>query len=205
MPFLTLRVGGVTVSRREITAEAVMGRSSDCNLCVADASVSRRHCVFAPTPDGGWVVRDLGSLNGLFLRGAKVAEAELSDGDEVRVGAVVVRFMTHLTADEDTSLRTQAGLSASVDDPAARAPTPPEVEALTPRARQIFDLLLTGLSRKEIAAKLGLAPSTTYGYVRDLYRDLDVTSRPAFMAKYGRGNSGAGSDGSAGTPTLDDD
>lgn len=43
--------------------------------------------------------------------------------------------------------------------------TPLCVDKLTPRERQVVTLLTTGLSQKEIAHELGIAPGTVYAHV----------------------------------------
>jgi hypothetical protein len=55
----------------------------------ADDAVSHRHALLNRTPDGGLVVRDVGSSNGTQLNGADVApliDTPLKDGDVVTVG-----------------------------------------------------------------------------------------------------------------------
>jgi DNA-binding CsgD family transcriptional regulator len=54
---------------------------------------------------------------------------------------------------------------------------------LAPRYRRAFDLLLTGMSEKQIAAELGLTWSSLHSYVKALYRMLDVSSRAELMAQ----------------------
>lgn len=48
---------------------------------------------------------------------------------------------------------------------------------LTPRKRQIADLLGRGYQNKEIAAALGLSESTVKDHITDLYRLLGVDNR----------------------------
>lgn len=71
-----------------------VGRGRSNELVLHDSSVSRDHGEFAPTADGGgWVVRDLGSTNGVSVNGSKIgSEQALRLGDEVAFGNVVVRF-----------------------------------------------------------------------------------------------------------------
>lgn len=71
--------------------------------------------------------------------------------------------------------------------PLPGAPPPallqPPVEAhWSPRERATLDLLLTGVSEKEIARKLGISRHTAHGYVKNLYRKLGVRSRAELMA-----------------------
>ena len=74
------------------TGENVLGREGDGDIKIESPTVSRRHARIAISPDGA-VLEDLGSKNGTFLRGEPVtAEVRLADGDELRVGSVVLRF-----------------------------------------------------------------------------------------------------------------
>jgi DNA-binding CsgD family transcriptional regulator len=52
---------------------------------------------------------------------------------------------------------------------------------LSPRLQYVLDLLLLGLSRKEISALAGISPGTVGGYVRELYAHFRVNSHAEFM------------------------
>lgn len=58
----------------------------------------------------------------------------------------------------------------------------PQVHALTPRRRQVLDLLLDGDSEKQAAATLGIQRSTLHEHVLAIYRHFGVSSRPELMA-----------------------
>ena len=75
--------------------ENVLGREPDDGAIRLDSpTVSRRHARISISADGA-SVEDLGSKNGTFLRGEPIAAAvPLADGDEIRVGSVVLRFRT---------------------------------------------------------------------------------------------------------------
>ncbi len=77
--------------RRRIPVEAgrrlIIGRSADCDVTLADQSVSRRHCA-VEAAGAGLAVTDLGSVNGTFVNGRAVATARLAPGDVLRAGAV---------------------------------------------------------------------------------------------------------------------
>jgi DNA-binding CsgD family transcriptional regulator len=55
---------------------------------------------------------------------------------------------------------------------------------LSPRLRQVLDLLLVGKSEKEIAHRCGLAKSTIHEYVTNLYRRYGVQGRAELMAVF---------------------
>jgi hypothetical protein len=66
----------------------VIGRNRDCDLCLTDLSVSRRHAQLMRREDG-WILSDLGSHNGTRLNGWLVREpVRLSAGDRVDFGSV---------------------------------------------------------------------------------------------------------------------
>lgn len=69
----------------------LVGRSSEA-LPLADNTVSRRHAEL--TPDSGlWYIRDLGSQNGTFVNGQKIAgRTQLRAGDQIRTGATLFVF-----------------------------------------------------------------------------------------------------------------
>lgn len=71
---------------------AVLGRDPSCDLVLNDAKCSRRHAVVEAGP-GGLTVRDSGSANGVYVNGKKVERAALHDGDEIRLGEVVVKIL----------------------------------------------------------------------------------------------------------------
>jgi SARP family transcriptional regulator, regulator of embCAB operon len=63
-----------------------IGRSPDNDIVLSDAKVSRHHAVI--TDDGKtFLITDLGSANGVRLRGKRIdPSAELRDGDRIRIG-----------------------------------------------------------------------------------------------------------------------
>jgi diguanylate cyclase (GGDEF)-like protein len=70
----------------------VIGRDPDCPVCIPDDTVSRRHARIDLQPDG-YHVTDLGSRNGTAVNDAPAGTAPLRDGDRVRVGWCVFRFV----------------------------------------------------------------------------------------------------------------
>jgi DNA-binding NarL/FixJ family response regulator len=64
--------------------------------------------------------------------------------------------------------------------------TNPELEKLSPREREILDLLSGGAAYKEIASTLDLSIHTIRMNIRNIYRKLHVHSRGEVVAKYMR-------------------
>lgn len=61
------------------------GRHPESDIFLDDITVSRRHAEFERRPDG-YIVRDVGSLNGTYLNRERIEEASLASGDEVQIG-----------------------------------------------------------------------------------------------------------------------
>lgn len=67
-----------------------LGRATGADFIVDAALVSRVHCRFTATGDGGLEVRDLESTNGTFVNGERTEVARLAPGDKVQIGRVEV-------------------------------------------------------------------------------------------------------------------
>jgi len=72
----------------------VIGRDTAVGLCIADASVSRRHSKIEKQ-ETGFVISDLESLNGTFVNDVPVKNRSLEHGDRVRIGNAHFVFLTH--------------------------------------------------------------------------------------------------------------
>ena len=72
----------------------VIGRETTANLCIADASVSRRHSKIEKKATG-FIITDLESLNGTFINDVPVKSRLLEHGDRVRIGDSQFVFLTH--------------------------------------------------------------------------------------------------------------
>jgi two-component system, NtrC family, response regulator HydG len=72
----------------------VIGRETAATLCIADASVSRRHSQIERENDH-FVILDLESLNGTFINDVPVKRRTLHHGDRVRIGDSQFLFLMH--------------------------------------------------------------------------------------------------------------
>lgn len=75
----------------DVESGATFGRTTDCTVTLRDASVSRTHAHLEHT-ESGWRIVDTRSRNGLHVRGERVAQADLADGEEFRLGEVELRI-----------------------------------------------------------------------------------------------------------------
>ena len=74
------------------TEDLECGRLAQDGVALDDDAVSRRHARFAWT-GSGYLVADLGSTNGTFVNDASVRERTLRDGDQVKIGHTIFKFI----------------------------------------------------------------------------------------------------------------
>lgn len=75
-----------------LSGTAVIGREPTNGVPLdRDHTASRRHAQISEQ-GGAYVIQDLGSANGTFVNGARVAEAPLRPGDEIGIGGSRFRF-----------------------------------------------------------------------------------------------------------------
>jgi hypothetical protein len=74
---------------------AVLGRSKDADLQVADPNVSRRHAEVRQEGATYWLV-DLDSTNGVEVRGKRVKRLKLEDGTRFTIGSTEIAFSREL-------------------------------------------------------------------------------------------------------------
>ncbi len=74
-----------------VRASTVIGRGNNADLVLNEATISRAHALFGY--EGSRVfVQDLGSTNGTLVNGNPEARTLLTDGDELRMGRLVLRM-----------------------------------------------------------------------------------------------------------------
>ena len=73
--------------------EATLGRDPTNAVAVADASVSRKHCLLRRDEDDRFQIKDLDSRNGTMVNGLAVKEQWLRHGDEIATGDSVFLFL----------------------------------------------------------------------------------------------------------------
>ena len=142
--------------------QVAFGRDVDNTISVPDPALSRRHCVFLHE-GGGWVVRDVGSANGTFVNGGRVAEQPLADGDRLVVGGSVLLFVMAAASGAGDAGLVDVDIMApttrlAIEDAQYLQPAPP-----------------AAVSRAEHDLRALLAASTVFQSVRterELHREL---------------------------------
>lgn len=76
----------------ELTKDRIrIGRLLDNDIVLNDALISRRHCEIKREGDR-WKIRDLGSLNGVFVNSLRISEEYLASGDVIVIGNTQLVF-----------------------------------------------------------------------------------------------------------------
>ncbi|MSP17020.1 MAG: FHA domain-containing protein [Myxococcales bacterium] len=77
----------------ELSAFNTIGRHPDNTIQILDRIISKEHAQIQRMPDGRFLLRDLGSLNGTYVGGDRVGERLLTDGDEISMGGTRLAFV----------------------------------------------------------------------------------------------------------------
>jgi DNA-binding CsgD family transcriptional regulator len=154
-----------------------LGRSSHCELIVSDLSVSRKH---AQLVVGGGTVRvaDLASRNGTYVNDSRVSSCEAAEGQELRFGDAAFFLTSKIGERRELDSKEQTDSCVRGNFAAGFAPAC----QLTDGQRRIFDLLIEGLSEKQIASRLGISTHTVHNHVRAIYHSFSVHSRSELLA-----------------------
>ena len=69
-----------------------IGRSPHNDIVISDLGVSKQHAELRRSSAGAYSIIDLGSHNGTYVNGARVSQAELTEGDIITIGHVAFRL-----------------------------------------------------------------------------------------------------------------
>lgn len=123
-----------------------IGREADNDIRLpGDLSMSRHHALFTPSAEGLFV-EDVGSTNGTFVNGRRIARAPLNHNDRLRIGDTLLQV--RYDSARPSSSRTP------VPSPSPSRPRGPDGEVLRAWRKQ------QGLSQVELAARLGVSQRT---------------------------------------------
>jgi hypothetical protein len=101
MSLLVVQRGPNAGSRFLLEADVVTaGRHPDSDIFLDDVTVSRRHAQFV-RDEGGYRVKDVGSLNGTYLNRERIDDVALAGGDEVQIGKYRLVYLAGPAAQED--------------------------------------------------------------------------------------------------------
>tara|TARA_Y100001970_G_scaffold150948_1_gene185041 strand:+ start:14188 stop:14652 length:465 start_codon:yes stop_codon:yes gene_type:complete len=97
---LVVASGHQAGTRYAITStHLTVGRHPDSDIFLDDITVSRRH-VELQQGSAGYLLKDVGSLNGTYLNGERLEDSEtpLTNGDELQIGKFKLLYLVSSTS-----------------------------------------------------------------------------------------------------------
>ena len=88
---------------------------------------------------------------------------------------------------EEMSSQKTAGRRKKTGQPPGNMTKEERLASLTLREREVFALLMEGLTMRRSAEELGVKFTTVNSHCRHIYRKLGVNSRAEFILRYGIG------------------
>jgi DNA-binding CsgD family transcriptional regulator len=179
-----LRSGGEAI---ELSAGSVtVGRASDCGLQLEGGMVSRHHARLRQTEDG-LVVEDLGSRNGVLVNQRKIdGPTLLVHGDELGIGlqSFEVVDARQLRRSEHLSTLPPASSPFAVSDVAAyqQETLVARVDVLSPREREVLELIVLGHTQKEMAERLHVSVKTIETHRTHIAEKLGCRTRAELVS-----------------------
>ncbi len=79
---------------RSGATQVTLGRGHACDVELEEGTLSQLHCVFLKSPEG-WQVEDLGSTNGTWVDGTRLANRQpvaVADGTRIQAAQVLLTF-----------------------------------------------------------------------------------------------------------------
>ncbi len=142
--------------RREYDLAAVttIGRHPDNTMQILDRIVSKEHAQIIRQADGRFLFKDLGSLNGSYLRGERLSNHFLKDGDEITLGSTRLTYVERTTSDQALQKVTIApAASETLIRQKIQAP-PPSREFLAEKEITDVEVLRRDYEKLRLAAEL---------------------------------------------------
>jgi NarL family two-component system response regulator LiaR len=169
----------------EVVGEAADGEQA-VRLAAAKAPDVILMDLVLPVRDGIAAIRDIRAAN----PGIEIVALTSFVEEEKVVAALEAGAIGYLLKDVDEravieairaahngEVRLDPAVAAILTDRLRRKPTPPPVDPLTDRETEVLALLGTGLSNREIAARLGIADATARTHVSNVLGKLGLASR----------------------------
>ena len=124
-----------TDKRYVITGPILFGRSTSCDVFLADVRASRQQARVQITEDGNLFIQDLGSSNGSFVNGEQITSRRLEHGDRVVLGT------TEFVVEVSKTSRVVGTIGSRLHDSRLVTEMPVEAELVKPTSTMILPSL----------------------------------------------------------------
>ncbi len=168
---IPLDAGGTVIPLEK--SIVLVGRQADCDVVLTHSrKVSRKHCCFAQVNDR-WIIRDLGSTNGVSINGARIRkEHRLRLGDEILIGDIGFKLHNKPQLVDNKIVET-AGFT-----PALRASATSPVSSELPLAIPESDAEMPRYSLPSTAFPGNGSPASESGISRRKFSDHSAMNEP---------------------------
>lgn len=75
----------------------VLGRDKDADIAIKDPSISRQHAAIV-YHDNAFILKDLGSTNGTYVKSKPVEKVRIRHRDKFRIGDTLIQFILEETS-----------------------------------------------------------------------------------------------------------
>ena len=93
------KIEGLTARSWTFNPPVVLGRDPSSGVCIEHDSISRKHCQFSLNGEGALVVKDLNSMNGIYVDDNRVQQQILMPKQIVQIGAL--RLQVELSTEDE--------------------------------------------------------------------------------------------------------
>ncbi len=132
---LVVKKTGHTVTELNFSKGPVrIGRSTDNQVVLPDRAVSRQHAVLFAGDDGQWTLEDLDSANKTYLNNKIIHQAQVENGDSLRIGAFTIEIDLLSEAEGDEPI--------NLEDTLVSAPSAPQTIIRKPGIDHAPDIIL---------------------------------------------------------------
>lgn len=100
----------------QLVSHNSLGRHPNNSIQVLDRILSKEHAVIIQEPTRGYVLKDLGSLNGTYVAGQRITEHVLRNGDTITLGTTQIVFMDQNANAGDTNVMPRVQFSGPQDE-----------------------------------------------------------------------------------------
>ncbi len=165
-------VSGEDVQEFELAAHNTLGRHPDNSIQILDRIISKEHAEIIRTPDGRFLLRDLGSLNGTFIGTKRVNQHVLLEGDEITLGST--RLVFHDSVQDDKGVN-RVTIAPGMMESHIRQRIDAEPDTEFRPEKELFDeaLLRRDYERLRIANELARAVGNEFDLDKLLQKILD--------------------------------
>ncbi len=163
-----------------------IGRASDCTLRIDDEHLSRHHAVLRVETEKV-AIRDAGSRNGVIVNGVRIRSMRyIVPGDRIRLGRHELELLRDDVHEGFVSQPTREDvgtLPSSGPPPTPAEEGTPSPDVLSPREREVLELLALGHTQREVAERLGVGTKSIETYRSRIGDKLELRSR-ADLVRY---------------------